>query len=211
MEHLNAIYLIKDWGIVATDTLFVAALLQAPKQNLLLPTNFATMLAKLADGSSKIKVVADKNGVGLPLSNGWLFHPLMSDASKYPTTMVKNIIDDASAVKLVASFRATRLLGALTAASAFAQNTEVASVTIGGNKAVLVVQVGGGKYERVLSAKGNLQVKNIAWPVARLTKWAAHIVSLQADAVITYGKMKKASVLQTTIDKQKHVLVFADY
>ena len=212
MEHLGAVNLIKDWGIVATDTLFIAALLQAPKQNLLLPASLATMLVKLSDGSSKIKVASDKNGVGIPLAGGWLFHPLMSEASKYPTSMVKSMIAAASVVKLTTNFHATRLLGALTAAAAFAQDTEVATVTINENKATLVVKVGGGKYERTLPTKGNLLVKDIAWPVARLVKWVAYIAAIQEDATIVFGKLEKASVLQATVASgQKHMLVFADY
>lgn len=211
MEHLGAVNMIKDWGIVATDTLFIAAMLQPPKQNLLLPSNLAVMLAKLSDGSSKIKVASDKNGVGVPMTDGWLFHPLMSEATKYPTAMVKGVAAEAVAVKRTTGFHATRLLNALTAAAAFAQDTEVASVTINSGKASFVVQVGGGKFERVLAVKGDLQVKSIAWPVARLIKWMTYVSALQPDTVITYGKLERASVLQATVDKQKHMLVFADY
>ena len=207
MEHVEAVNLISGWGSVATDTLVIAALLEDPKQDLMLPPDFCAALGGM-EGVTKIAV--EKSGVGVALPGGWIYQPLAAHTMNYPVDMVKGVIAGAMKAKPTAVCPAESLNNALTSAATFMQVVGSAKVAIANGKAVMTVEVGGGKYERAFVMKGDLAVQDITWPVSKLARWVAYVAGLEPGALVAYAKMKDASVLRTTAAKQRHVLVFAD-
>ncbi len=90
-DHVDAICFCKDYGVVVTDTLFMMGILGSPvKTDFFLPGS----LAKVLSGNPN-KIAADKTGVGIGFSSGFVFQPLSSDLDRYPVNKCKSMIEEA--------------------------------------------------------------------------------------------------------------------
>jgi hypothetical protein len=199
-ENVAAVWFAKEYGIVSTDTIVIAASLVACDKDFFLPPE----VAELVTGSAKLAV--DKTGVGAKIGPGFVYQPLSSELDNYPKDAIKDQIkiglDAPAAFKVSASI----LKELLSIANQFLiEKNEVLIIepTKSGFNAKVDLAVG--KFQRSVTCKCSL-TDLTRWPVKRLLPWMEYA---GADEV-EFAKPQDSGAFRFERDGFKHVLMFAD-
>lgn len=214
-EHVEAVCFLKGYGMVSTDTLFMAAVLGTEvKNDFFLPAALANVLA-----STGGKIAADAAGVGAAFPNGFAYQPLSADLERYPVNSCKAAIDGAVKAPALARMLASNLAPAMAVASQFLiDKQESATVSPYTGKSLTVnsglqiaVDCGAGKFQRVVPLIGKCEMREpVTWSVKKLQPWLDYAAASRADCVVEFAKLPNASALRFVDGKRKSVILFAD-
>ena len=199
-ENVAAVWFAKEYGIVSTDTIVIAASLVACDKDFFLPPE----VAELVTGAAKLAV--DKTGVGAKIGPGFVYQPLSSELDNYPKDAIKDQIkiglDAAAAFKVSASV----LKELLSIASQFLiERNEVLIIepTKSGFNAKVDLAVG--KFQRSVACKCSLAAPT-SWPVKRLLPWMEYAGTDEVE----FAKPQDSGAFRFERGGFKHVLMFAD-
>jgi hypothetical protein len=216
MDHVDAIYFGKGYGMLATDTLAMfAALGVGAASDFFLPSAVAKVLA----GGGKL--ATDDKGAGADMLKGFVYQPRSTELNNYPLTSSKAAIDAALKADVVAKIKVGELLTVVRTASQFLlDKNEVAQVSNSagdltkGKGLTVAVDLPAGKFERVLPIIGASKLKDtVGWPLKPLTPWMEFVSAVKDDAEVEYVRVSlatSASGFRFTNGKHSYVLVVAD-
>jgi len=208
-EHVEAIFFDKDYGIIATDTLCIMAILgETGTPSFFLPAGVAQVLA-----STEGKIGSDKSGVGIIKAAGFVYQPLSADLDRFPSDKCKNLLETAQKTPIGFKAKASDLACALNVAGQFlldkADSARVESKVKGG--LLVSVDFASGIFQRSVPIKEEKKLSGaIQWPLRRVIPWLEYIASRKTDVIVEYAKMANASVFRFEDGKQTHLFVFAD-
>ena len=210
MEHVAAIcFDAKHTMAFATDTIFMSAMTdKAFSHNWLLPIEAAGVVAKLATSGN---TVVDKTGVGVQLTNGWIFQPQPTTLDSYPTTQCLQVLNNASSLKPLATVTAGDLQQVLKAATEFVTSSLLPMVIAADKNAVSIsVDVHGGKFQRSVDAKVTGKVAGVQWPSHGVLPWVSEIAKIQEDTPIIVARDNNSTILRVQTPDTQRLLVFAE-
>jgi hypothetical protein len=206
-ENVSAICFRKDYGVIATDTLFLFGVLSVklPADVLIPPA-----IAKLA-GDTSGKLATDNDGAGIALPNGFVYEPRSTKLSKYPFDGCKNRIDEAAkTAPLIATASVKDTNTVFKDAQMFLLDKAEAGVVEAREKGIqLTITLGTGTFRRTIPAtlKGKLETK-IA--VKKFLPWLDLVSKVKEDAVIEVAKVQGALVMRFLHGKVHYVFLAAD-
>ena len=204
-ENVAAVCFDKDYGIIVTDTLFMMGVTSCSANSFLLPS----AVAKVLSGSGG-QAAADKNGVGVALTGGFVYEPLSSQLANYPVDKCKAALIDGQKSPMLATVKGRELLDALRVAGQFlVDKAEAVSVESKGTNLTLTVDLGSSKFQRSLGFIGTGFAQTVKWPARKLVPWLEYALSVK-DGDIRIAKTANASVFQFTEAKHTNVLLSAD-
>ena len=206
-ESVEAVNFIKGYGTLATDTIFLAARLDASvKQSFFLPAAVASFLA-----SSGGKLATDDRGAGAVIADGYVFQPRSADLDNYPLDMCKKSLIEALRSPTVADAEALDLLEVIQTASQFlidkAEDARVEPVAKGVS---FTVDLGAGKFQKTIPATEVNGMIAAQWPIRRLVPWLEFSAASGATVRVEIAKTANATCLRFTDGKVRNALVFAD-
>jgi hypothetical protein len=206
-DNVAAINLQKDYGVIATDTLFVFGVLGAK-----LPVT-AYIPPAVADAmrTQSGKLAVDRDGVGIALARGVLYEPLSSKLSKYPLTDCKHHLDTAVKQTPLASVRAKYASTVFREAKAFLLDKAEAGLLESVVDGVqLTIKLATGTFRRTIPAtlKGTLPETKIS--VKKFVPWLDLVSKIKDDGLIEIIKIPKALAMRFTNDKKQYVFIAAD-
>jgi hypothetical protein len=204
-ESVEAVNFVKGYGVVATDTIFLAAYLSPSiKQSFFLPAAVAQFLA-----SSGGKLATDDRGAGAVTPDGHVFQPRSADLDNYPLDMCKTSLAIALKSPTVAEASAEDLLEVIQTASQFlVDKAEDAKVEPAAKGISFTVDLGAGKFQKTVPAKLVNGMAAAVWPIRRLAPWLERAAACQARVEI--AKTANATCLRYLDGKIRSALVFAD-
>jgi len=204
--HVEALYFGASWGVLATDTLYMMAVLGHPvKDDFYLPAAIAPSV--LSSG----KLALDKQGVGALFDKGFVYQPLSAELSRFPLPDLKDIINDGLKVPAIGTFSASDLCALLTTATHFIfEKLDQAKIKLEKNAFQVTVESPIGKFQQSIPMKV-LKSQDIPdWTIKKIIPWLEFAVSLDPAIEITFARRDNSGVLRFVHNKQKHILILAD-
>jgi hypothetical protein len=203
-DHVNAVWFAKDFGVIATDTLWVMGVQDSPiKTDFFLPASIANVLAN--DGLVGI----DKAGVGAVLMNGVVYEPMTGDLDGYPKDGFLKALTAGTKAKTLVTVKARDLLEVLRTASMFLlDNNAVVTMENAKGRLSATVNLGTGKFQRTIPVAGigpGLDAPT-DWLAKKIIPWLEYAVARKDDAEIRIAKTPNADVLKSGSD----ILVFSN-
>ena len=185
MEYVNAIRFAPGFGVLGTDTIFIALEQDSTlKGDLLMPPE----IAELALNYPQAKIGFDGSGVGLVFPNGFVYQPLNDELSRYPLEKIKGVASGMMKSKPQATLLVDDLHSSLSAMKEFLleQSVDKANVTPDKGRVVLSIIVGGSKIQRGVPLQSGAVTGNPGWVIERMLPWLSHIKSVAPDAELDY-------------------------
>lgn len=209
-EHVDAVWFGKGYGVVATDTLLMTAMLDGAvvEAEYFVPAAVAAALAT-APGA---KLAAEKTGMGAVFPNGYVYQSYSADLDRYPKAKCRDAIDAAAKAPLQFTVPAAELASAVSVAAQFlfdGGESARLSMAKSGNL-LLAVDTSAGKFQRTLIAKQSKLKDALQWPIKRILPWLEAMEAAQPGCVVECARMENASVLRLAHNKQRYILLFAD-
>lgn len=211
-DHLSAVCLCKNYGVLASDSFVIATCLdKTQNSNLKLPVQLASVLAANNGASTAL---VDKAGTGIQYPQGYLYQPLSTNCiTSYPLKKITEVIASHRDVKPVVKIKAkiffealTHLKGYIFGAATDSHVTCAASPTAG--FASLSLDVVQSNVQTRIAAEFNTDFKMI-WMIAKLLPWVEHIASLDGDSIIACGQ-KDGCYVFSVRSKQHRILAIAE-
>jgi hypothetical protein len=208
-ENVEAVYFGSGYGVLVTDTLFMMACLGSlVKHDFMLPAEVAKFLVG-HDG----KIAADKTGVGVDLSNGYVYQSLSVKLAGYPIDKCKDALAERVKSPAVAVIKGSELLKALQVASQFlVDKNEAAEIEVKANVLTVTVDLNTSKFQRSIDLvkTGTPLPASVKWPVRRITSWFEYVTGIDDECEVTFAKTSNASVFRCTDGTRNNVILAAD-
>jgi hypothetical protein len=205
MEYVNAIRFAPGFGVLGTDTIFIAMEhdLKA-KEDLILPPE----IAALALSNPTAKLCFDNNGAGLDFGNGFVYQPFNDELKRYPLDKLKEVALEVFKSKPSATLMAAELHETLSAMKEFLleQSADKAAITPDTNRLVLSIVVNGSKIQRAVALKSGVVEGKPSWVIERLLPWLGYVKQLDPDAELEYIALRDMSAFRY----QNSMIVFAN-
>lgn len=204
-ESCEAVCFDKD-RILVTDTIYMIEI-----KGSIVKTNFKMPpeIVKFLNGTSE-KVVVERTGVGLALSNGFLYQSLSSNLDNYPFDACVNVLTIGSKATTILKFKADEFAEALKIACQFTPDKTSAVAIETKDKSIIMTTVTNtGKFQRSVKATGTL-TDSVNLRAHKLIPWLEYAT----DNEIEYSRIDlnkaSASVFTFTNNKCENTLVIAD-
>lgn len=187
VEHLAAIYSVKGYGLLATDSLSLAAYLD-PTTPQTLP--FPAPIAKLALGRP---IVADGKGAGIQYPCGYVYQSVSSECrTKFPVDLIKKLVKGTLDAQPHMTVEARVLQDAVAYMKSFIFGTDPGAVIHvkgleGGNAVNLSLGVTQGDARRQIACTLHAPVDS-KWRVAKLLPW---LNAVDPASTVTYAQIDK--------------------
>ncbi len=208
-DHLSAVYMVKGYGILATDSFCLSAL-----QDSTIAKTFPlpVVLAKLITGSVDT-IQIDGGGAGIRFPEGYVYQASSARSqTDYPLEDIKKVVNGALTTKPAVKIPAKRLLEGLAYLNGFVfgsasdVNVELSGKT--GEKVIrLSMSSPAGEVHKLLTESEILVPEfSLKWPLLKVLPWVTHIATL--DEKISCAVSADHQLLLAG-DKKKRVLFIA--
>jgi hypothetical protein len=213
-EHLEAVYFRKGMGILATNSIFLGAVLcpSVPFEGVI-PASMVKAILRFG-GSS---VCIEKDGTGIILDSGYIYQPTPAPVKKYPIEKVQSIIEAGTQVKSFASVSASELnrslefLGMAPSVGGAVGKTPSTLAKVREGNLVLSVDLPSWKAEQKvpLLGKAKTDAPEMRWPLQKLRVWTS---SLDADDTLFLAQGENNCTILRTKKKAhtKNFVIFAN-
>src|SRR5205085_1543597 len=210
LDNVDAIYFAKDFGIIATDTLFMVAVIGTPvNSEFFLPGGVAGVLS-----DNQAAIAPGKDGVGIVMPSGVVYQPLSSELDKYPVDKCKATVQIVLKEKPLTQIKADEMVKALSTASQFLMDkNEAALVEPGSNSTNLSITIDmtTGRFQRHIPVVGSCKdVAPTKWPIKQLLPWFDYIVAVNSNAAVEYIKLGSAGAFRYKEGIVTQAFMFAD-
>jgi hypothetical protein len=207
-ENCEAIWFDKE-RIIVTDKIFMIEVQGSTvKQSFLLPPDVARFLA-----STPEKIAVDKVGVGVSISNGFLYQPKSSALDTYPIDAIKAILAEGSKAPYIFKLKADELANALKVSTQFIPDkTEGVSIQTNSGVLGITVDTGSGKFQKTVKISGTGTLASpVKIPAGKLISWLDYAGASELEyARISTAKISLISVFRFTDSSRKNCLIVAD-
>lgn len=213
-DHLMAVYLIKGYGILSTDSFCLASCLDSSiSETFPLPV----VLAQLAAASQSSQLYIEKAGGGMVFPQGYIYQAVSARTqTDYPMVPVKKVVAARIVDKPMVKLPIKRLAEGFDYLKNFIFGADTGIfVELSGKQADKTLRISmkspAGEVNKVLS-DGEILVPefSIRWPIAKAGPWVAYQAGIDADALVHCGKDADGAFLTTGTPKKKNLLVIAE-
>ena len=213
-DHLSAVYLVKGYGILATDSFILAAVLsKKTPETFPLPVTLAALLA----GFPKREVTLQaKQGAALQLPTGYLYQTISARCVKsYPTQALQKIVATAMAEKAGGQVGLSHLQNGIGQVGDFIFGSSDAFLEFAfqpdSKFGVLTTKLLQGLVTRKVAATAAAAI-TFRWPVAPVLRWVEYLAKADKDKqlVISCGRLESGPFLRCTAAGKQYLLLMAE-
>lgn len=208
-DHLSAVYLVKGYGILATDSFCLSAFIDPTISTTFpLPVVFTKLITK--DTGT---IQTDGNGAGIRFPEGYIYQANSAKSqTDYPLDDIKKVASGALTVKPAVKIPAKRLLEGLAYLNGFVFGSAAdVSVELSGKAGEKTIRLSmsspAGEVHKLLGEFEILASEfSLKWPILKVMPWVTHVASL--DEMISCSQ-KDGHHLLVSGDKKKRILFIA--
>lgn len=213
-DHLQAVYLVEGYGIIATDSFIVAACLD-PGVSFTFPLPVILSRSLTVNGAGMEELLLDGKGAGIRYKKGYLYQPQNANClTNYPLEKIQGVIAARQAIKPTIKVEAGVLFDALTRLNSFVfgADTDLHIICQPGTQpgtALLTMDLAQGKVQTTMAVTSAADAYQLSWLVPKITPWVEYINGLSDKIVIGCGADEDCAVLQAVHNKKRRLLVVA--
>ena len=213
-DHLSAVYLVKGYGVIATDSFVVAASID-PAITHTFPLPVVLSRSLTANGTGTESLLLDKNGAGIRYNKGYLYQPQNQLClSSYPLKKIQDVVTARLAIKPTLKVAAGVFRDALTRLRGFVfgADTDLRIHCQPGKvpgSVLLTMDLAQGKVQTSMAVASAAENFETSWLVPKITPWVEYIAGLSDEVVISCGFDEECSVFQALHQKRRRLLVVA--
>ena len=206
LERVGAIRFVKDYGVIASDTVFLAVETAAPKSSFFINPTFASAVASQQGAA----LSADAGGAGMVFpSGGFVYQPYPAGLDDFPEADLQKYVKNVQAAPVVFTCASDFLCRTVKTAMEFLLGvSDAATVSSTKKTSVLLTVNDVGKFERALPAKVAQEFQPVTWPIKNILPWIAYVA--ESCPNIEYIRLQDASAFHAVGDSGEHFLIFSD-
>ena len=210
-DHLSAVYLLKSYGILATDMFAIAACLDSSIDSTVpLPIGLAKLAGKLDARHFQV----DKEGAGIQLPRGYLYQALSTRLKEFPLKAVRGLLDGAKEQPTVASFKASDLLHGLTHLRQFifggSGEDAVVEVNCTPEQTTFTLQMAQGTAHCKVPTHGKLtKPVKLKWLLNPMLPWVEYVAG-EEEAIVQCTQADGNHGFRSKHKSKQYILILAD-